>query len=651
MVAEDAQPVLVWFRRDLRLADHRALHAAAGSGAPVVPVYVHAPDEEGPWPLGGAARRWLLRSLGALRDELRSRLRSELVLRVAERGVGSASALVALAIEVRASACYFHREYEPWSLERDDAVRAALGAVGVESRTFVGGVLNEPWAVRPDERPRAVAVGFGTYAMWAAAVDEANDEARAAAPAGMALEPAEEPLPAPSALPAPPAGFPASVPLASFALAPAPPSATAAPAGDDDADSSDGRDARRAGIAGGTWAVGEAAALAALAAFVADGLGWYASRERNRADRPCSTSRLSPHVRAGELSPRQLLAAARGAGDDAAAGALYRRLAWRDMAYWALWRFPPPRAALLRRAGARDGQATAEGDTGTRTLGWLEGFRPQYGAEAWADDGGELLSAWQLGRTGYPLVDAAMRELRRTGWMANYLRHVCAQFLVEYLLVDWRHGARWFASALVDADTAVNLFMWQNGGHCGLDQWCFVMHPVRAAASCDPEGLYVRAQLPELARLPAEYAHRPWDAPDDVLARAGVALGPGGTYPRRIVVDLDAARARTHDAVLRARARTYGRLVGAGGVDVLELDGQRHALVTRKELRATGSAARVGARASDARGGAGAASDGASAQTGRAARAPRQRARARSETAATDAAAGSARAPAVRDGV
>ena len=132
-----------------------------------------------------------------------------------------------------------------------------------------------------------------------------------------------------------------------------------------------------------------------------------------------------------------------------------------------------------------------------------------------------------------------------------------AGFLVEYLRLDWRVGERWFHDTLVDADVAINAYMWQNGGHSGPDQWNFVMHPVYAAKKCDPEGNYVRRWLPALARLDNNFIHAPWEAPPSLLANAGVRLGTH--YPRRVVVDLEKERRLSHRAVMAVRASAEGR--------------------------------------------------------------------------------------------
>jgi len=233
-----------------------------------------------------------------------------------------------------------------------------------------------------------------------------------------------------------------------------------------------------------------------------------------------------------------------------------RRLAWRDLAIWSLWRFP----TLPDRP-----------------------FRPWFEEQEWAAEG-ESLNAWRAGRTGYPLVDAAMAQLWHAGWMPNYMRHVVAGFLVEYLSLDWRHGERWFDYTLVDADTAINAYMWQNGGHSGMDQWNFVMHPVYAAKSCDPDGDYVRRWLPQLARLPTEYIHCPWEAPYALRAAARVVLGDN--YPHRGLTDLDAARRRSHAAVMAVRRGPGASQVLPSGHEWLALEGgHKVTLITRCDYR------------------------------------------------------------------
>ncbi|MBS0396939.1 MAG: FAD-binding domain-containing protein, partial [Proteobacteria bacterium] len=271
---------------------------------------------------------------------------------------------------------------------------------------------------------------------------------------------------------------------------------------------------------------GEAGALARLEAFLDDGAAGYAT-ERDRPDLP-ATSRLSPHLHFGELSPRQVLAAARaaGAGRPAPAGleAFLRELGWREFSQHLLFAFPHTASAPMD---------------------------PRFAAFEWRQDGAAL-RAWQRGRTGIPLVDAGMRELWHTGWMHNRVRMVAASFLTKNLGLHWLEGARWFHDTLVDADLANNTQGWQWTAGCGADAAPFyrIFNPVLQAARFDPDGRYLRRWLPELARLPDAWLAQPFAAPPAVLAAAGVELGT--TYPRPLV-DLATSRERALAAWQRLR--------------------------------------------------------------------------------------------------
>lgn len=607
-------PIIVWFRQDLRATDNPALHAAASSGAPVVPVFVWAPEEDGAWPMGGASRVWLHHALACLSDRLRERYGVELTLRVSDpRNGGSAGALLGVARECGASRVYCNRVYEPWKMARDADVESRAEAAGVRYRSFNASLLYEPWDANPDADDDACRrSGYGSVRFFL----------RACEPLG---EP-PVPLPAPRVIRAPPVSRrPASVPLAALGLA-TPPTKKGRPV-----DWSAG--IRRA------WRFGERGASAALEAFLDDGLARFdrkrptaswltdassnpgggddapkAAAERHRADDARATARISPYMRHGELSPREVYHSAKargerasgdGAGDgtgdgtfarsrlasrksaERSARAFLRRLAWRDLAYWSLWRFPrlpdePLRPQYAHQWWALPWDPVTRGDSVAAAIAVT---RRRWDARVPAADDARL-RAWQRGETGYPLVDAAMRELWITGYIPNYMRHVVAGFLIEFLGVDWRHGQLWFHDTLADADVAIQAFMWQNGGHSGMDQWNFVMHPVYAAKTADPEGDYVRRWLPELAGLPREYVHCPWEAPATALARANVSLGR--TYPRRVVVDLDAAQKRSLDAVLDVRRGVGARYVLPDGNEWLPLPepGRSARCITRVDYRA-----------------------------------------------------------------
>jgi deoxyribodipyrimidine photo-lyase len=254
-----------------------------------------------------------------------------------------------------------------------------------------------------------------------------------------------------------------------------------------------------------TWTPGEAGAQQRLTAFLDDVAAGYA-KGRDLPGAPL-TSRLSAHLHFGEIGPRQVWHATLGREQTAGTASFLREVIWREFAHHLLYYFPTLPEAPLRAEFAR--------------FSW----RPDAAA----------LSAWQRGRTGYPIVDAAMRELWTTGWMHNRARMIAASFLVKHLLQPWQAGAAWFWDTLVDADLANNSASWQWVAGCGSDAAPYfrVFNPVLQGRKFDGAGAYVRRWVPELAKLPDAWIHKPWEAPSDVLAAAGVALGP--TYPHPII--------------------------------------------------------------------------------------------------------------------
>ncbi len=260
----------------------------------------------------------------------------------------------------------------------------------------------------------------------------------------------------------------------------------------------------------GTWRPSEANAYAALTTFIEKGLPCYEDG-RDKPDREC-VSLLSPYLHFGELSPRQVYREILGATDGNAqiresANTYIREIGWREFTHHVLYHFPE----TIR-----------------------EPLRGEFTAFPWRDDP-EGLRAWQRGQTGYPIVDAGMRQLWSIGWMHNRVRMIAASFLVKDLLVSWRHGVDWFNDTLVDADLANNVFNWQWVAGTGADAAPYfrIFNPVTQGMKFDPNGDYVRRWVPELASMPAKYIHAPWDAPADVLEDARVTLGK--TYPRPIV--------------------------------------------------------------------------------------------------------------------
>jgi deoxyribodipyrimidine photo-lyase len=230
-------------------------------------------------------------------------------------------------------------------------------------------------------------------------------------------------------------------------------------------------------------------------------------------------SRLSPHLHWGEISPRQIWTALHHAVQREGARSsdceiFLRELYWREFCHHLLYHYPE----LPER-----------------------NWRPEFDAFPWRDDVHDL-EAWRRGRTGYPFVDAGMRELWATGYMHNRVRMAAASFLVKHLRIHWREGERWFWDTLVDADLANNGANWQWVAGTGADAAPYfrIFNPAAQGRKFDPDGAYVRRWIPELRRLPNQYIHAPFAAPLETLRAAGVRLGE--TYPRPIV-ELDAGRA------------------------------------------------------------------------------------------------------------
>ncbi|MEO0613615.1 MAG: deoxyribodipyrimidine photo-lyase, partial [Pseudomonadota bacterium] len=258
------------------------------------------------------------------------------------------------------------------------------------------------------------------------------------------------------------------------------------------------------------WQPGEKNAKAKLRAFLDGPVNDY-DDDRNRPDKP-GTSQLSPHLAWGEISPLQIWdmtkeAVAKGTVRDDEADKFLSEVVWRDFAYNLLYHYPD----------IRD-----------------EPIKPEFAKFPW-DENKDALKAWQKGQTGYPIVDAGMRQLYDTGWMHNRVRMITASFLIKDLLIPWQEGERWFWDCLVDADIASNSASWQWVAGCGADAAPYfrIFNPVSQGEKFDPQGDYVRQYVPELADLPKKYIHKPWEAPDAILRQAGVTLGT--TYPHPIV--------------------------------------------------------------------------------------------------------------------
>jgi deoxyribodipyrimidine photo-lyase len=474
-MANIEKPTLVWLRDDLRLADNPALAAGAQIGAPLVIVYILDEMSEGIRPLGGASKWWLHGSLDALRQALASR-GQKLVLRHGP----ALEVLLELAVEIDADHVFWNRRYGGGERTIDAAIKTSLKEMGVGVESFQANLLCEPWTVRTQaDQPFRVYTPF-----WKAC---------------RAQLPPRIPLPAPDALPSP---IPEvrSDRLAEWALRP---------------DKPDWAAGLRA-----PWTPGEAGALARFQTFRAERLKNYAAHR----DEPSAevSSRLSPHLRFGEISPFQVWhgVSSETLGDNSDIGQanidkFLSEIGWREFSWHLLFHQP---------------------DLATRN------FQPRFDAFPWPAVDETALAAWQQGRTGIPIVDAGMRELWQTGFMHNRVRMIAASFLIKNLMVDWRIGEAWFWDTLVDADAANNPAGWQWVAGSGADAAPYfrIFNPVLQGERFDPAGAYVQAFVPELTQVPAKQIHAPW--------KAGGVAG----YPKPIV-DLGTTRERALRAFSKMR--------------------------------------------------------------------------------------------------
>ncbi|MCG3205623.1 MAG: Deoxyribodipyrimidine photo-lyase [Elusimicrobia bacterium] len=414
---------LVWFRNDLRLSDNPALTAAIKTGASIVPVFIWAPEEEGNWPPGAASQWWLHHSLNKLGAALQS-LGSRLIVRQGP----SLLCLQKLIRETQAKSVFWNTRYEPYAIARDTKIIKKLQAEGIKTDNFNGSLLFDPSLVRTMEgRPYQVFTPF-----WRSCISR---------------PPPRAPLPFPKTLSAP-NKWPASLTLDDLGLLPK-------------IHWDKGWMER--------WQPGEKGAQKTLKKFLRINENYAVARN---IPSQLGTSRLSPHLHFGEISPHQIWNQINKTSD------FLRELGWREFAHHLMFHFP---------------------DTPNKPL------RKKFEKFPWRSNK-ELLKAWQYGTTGFPLIDAGMRELWQTGWMHNRVRMIVASFLVKDLRISWTEGARWFWDTLVDADLANNTLGWQWSAGCGADAAPYfrIFNPMSQTKKFDPNHAYIQQWVPEYgtARYP-----------------------------------------------------------------------------------------------------------------------------------------------------
>lgn len=464
MPAHENSATLVIFERDLRITDQKALADAIAAG-PIIPAYcLDAPLKAS---LGGAQKWWLHQSLASL-DASFAEYGGRLTL---ISGNDRAVTLIAFCKANSISNVSWTARHDIHSGvgERDcDSVLAEkLKDAGLRVTIHSGQLLHEPSEVRT-----GTGGPFRVYTPFWKNVEPSLQNIRS--------------VPAPEKITF--ASSSGGEELGVWGLRPTKPDWS--------------------GTLAAAWKPGEANAKRALGDFLDGALTGY-QEDRNRPDM-IGTSRLSPYLAFGEISPVQIVEAALKRRSKVPANDLetyLKEIVWREFSYHQLYQMP----ALATR-----------------------NFNAGFDRFPWGSDD-KALKAWQKGITGYPIVDAGMRELYQTGWMHNRVRMIVASFLTKHLLLDWRDGERWFWDTLVDADPASNAAGWQwvSGSGADASPYFRIFNPMLQAQKFDPNGDYVREYVPELAKLPAPYIHIPWEAPELELIAAGVRIG--STYPAPIV--------------------------------------------------------------------------------------------------------------------
>ena len=445
-----------WFRQDLRLSDNPALVHAAKIGR-ILPIYILDDETAGKYRMGRASRCWLHHSLISLNESLGGKLSIY-------KG-NPKTILDDILKRLDVDAIFWNRCYEPWRMDRDASIKETIARKNIVVESVNGSLLWEPWAIKKSDGTH-YKVFTPFYRKGCLQASEPRQPL--SAPLGVHYQYDSQ----------------KSLSVDQLGLLPS---------------------IRWDKQFEPYWNIGEEGAYDRLQEFIRSGLSNY-KEGRNIPAKPF-VSRLSPHIRFGEISPNQLWYLIRTLADNKDVDHFCSELGWREFSYSQLYNNPELPFKNLQQ---------------------------KFDNFPWTENEEHLL-AWQKGLTGVPMVDAGMRELWQTGYMHNRLRMIVGSFLVKNLRLHWHHGERWFWDTLLDADLATNSTGWQWVAGCGADAAPYfrIFNPVTQGQKFDPEGDYVRNYLPELTKLPNKYLFRPWEAPESVLHEAGVKLGE--TYPQPIV--------------------------------------------------------------------------------------------------------------------
>ena len=433
-----ASTAIVWLREDLRLHDNPALAHAAENYDQVIPVYLHATDDHDDWSPGAASQWWLHHSLQSLQESLKH-IGGRLIIRA---GKPATSLLGDLITDLSVDGVFWNRQYTPIAIRRDQAIKSSLKARGVVVKSFKAGLLFEPHEIHKDNgEPYRVFTAF-----WKRCLQEGVNRQEQDAPESLQL--------------------PRKIrgdKVDSLSLLP------------------------RIGWDKGfyeQWQPGEAVASQLLDQFIDGAIDHY-SNDRDFAAIP-GTSRLSPYLHFGEISPAQIVnrVLRSHAAESRSAERYLAEIGWREFAAYNLFHEP----------------ATMN-----------ESMDKRFANFPWQQDT-KALQRWQQGMTGFPIIDAGMRQLWNTGWMHNRVRMIVASFLTKNLMIHWLEGARWFWDTLVDADLASNTLGWQWVAGCGTDAAPYfrIFNPVLQSQKYDPQGNYIRRWVPELTMLDSKAIHEPW---------------------------------------------------------------------------------------------------------------------------------------------